>query len=282
MTSKKPTHATTTFGRYINDIAEHHLLSIEEEVSLSLAAHAGDVGARERMIVCNLRLVISIAKQYQRRDMALDDLVAEGNFGLMHAIDKYDSSLGYRFSTYAVWWIRQYIERGIMNQARTIRLPVHQAKRLNACLRAKRELEQRRNREPSTEEIAQQVARPVHEVRELMPWCEHPKSLTNMDGDDHWHEDLLDPNSKNPYTIQAGHEVLELLGRFLCRLNAREEQIICLRFGMKGCNAHTLDRIAKIIGITRERVRQIQVVAIKKLRQWMAAEQIESSFLDGD
>lgn len=279
----KPTAADpqrTAFTCYLKDVSSHPLLTAEEEVRLSLEARAGCQLARQRMIQGNLRLVIRTARQYQRSDMAMDDLVEEGNLGLMHAIEKYDPSLGYRFSTYAVWWIRQYIERGIMNQARTVRLPVHIAKRLNACLRASREMSQGSCREPGAEAIAARVQRPVNEVRELLCWHHRPASLDADPEGQSWHESLSAPDSWNPAEQHAGQDMRCMLQRRLHQLSLREQEILSRRFGLQDGQEHTLESIAAGIGVTRERVRQIQLEALAKLRVWLQQESVQADFLD--
>ena len=266
--------------RYFNYIRAYPLLSAEEEAVLSRAALAGDRHSRERMITGNLRLVIRIARQYQRSGMAVDDLIEEGNLGLMHAIGKYDPSLGYRLSTYAVWWIRQYIERAIMNQSRVVRLPVHLAKRLNRCLRASRELRQCSGREPSARDIATEVGRSPDEVRELMCWQEAPSSLDHQEEGTSWQDALPAPDSYNPSRRNARDDMQQALLRHVGRLTAREREILLRRFGLGTGVEETLERIAADIGLTRERVRQIQIEALFKLREWLSSEGIEPGYLD--
>lgn len=266
---------------YLTDISTHKLLTKLEEGQLSRAARAGDRRARDRMILCNLRLVIRTARQYQRADMALEDLISEGNIGLMHALRKFEPERGYRFSTYAMWWIRQYIERGIMNQARTVRLPVHKAKRLNTCLRAARQIEQSRCRAARSEEIAEYIARPVNEVRELMGWRERPQSLSLHRVTEDGGQSLIATESDCPVRQSSDQQICRALERLLLRLSERERKVLRLRFGLSNQNEHTLDDIAVQIGLTRERIRQIQVIALQKLKAWVSAESIEGNFLDG-
>lgn len=269
------------FTCYLNEVRQHALLSPEEEVSLCLAVRAGDTQARQRMIECNLRLVIRMARHYHHSRMDIDDLVEEGNLGLMHALDKYDPGRGFRFSTYAIWWIRQYIERGIMNQSRLVRLPVHKAKRLNLCLRAKRELSQHRYGEPSIEDIAHRAGRPAQEVRELLPWCEQPASLDLHDDDDQgWHEAIADTSHPGPERLTDTGDTLRALSHWMTRLKPRERDILALRFGLRGEPEMTFERIAAQIGVTRERARQIHQEALKKLRIWMREENFEPDFRD--
>lgn len=268
------------FGCYLQEVGQHPLLSADEESSLCQALRAGDHQARQRMIESNLRLVIRTARQYRYSQMAMDDLVEEGNLGLIHALEKYDPGRGFRFSTYAIWWIRQYIERGIMNQSRTVRLPVHMAKRLNACLRASRELSQRRYREPSVEEIARHAGRPVQEVRELLPWRERPASLDLRDDAQDWHETLTDAEHKSPACEADAHDTQRALSAWIMRLKPRERDILTLRFGLQGGPEQTFERIAEHIGVTRERARQIHLEALAQLRKWMQEENFRPDFRD--
>ncbi len=271
---------TDAFGCYLREVSRHALLSADEELQLCHAVQAGDLQARQRMIECNLRLVIRIARQYQHSHMLLDDLVEEGNLGLMHALGKYDPGRGFRFSTYAIWWIRQYIERGIMNQSRTVRLPVHMAKRLNACLRASRELGQRRYREPGVEDIARHTGRPVSEVRELLPWRERPASLDAPHEDQDWHETMPDKACPGPAREVAASDSRRALNTWLLRLKPRERDILALRFGLGGGPALTFERIAAHVGVTRERARQIHLEALAQLQRWMREENFEPDFRD--
>lgn len=269
------------FGCYLQEVSRHSLLSADEESRLCQAVRAGDRHAWQRMIECNLRLVIRIARQYQNSQMALEDLVEEGNLGLMHALDKFDPDRGFRFSTYAIWWIRQYIERALMNQSRTVRLPVHMAKRLNACLRASRELSHKRYREASAEEIARHTGRPVHEVRELLPWHERPASL-DVCGEDEldWHEALAAPEHGEPAHEVAASDTHAAITRWIKRLKPREQDILSLRFGLQGQPELTFERIAAHVGVTRERARQICLEALAKLRIWMQEENFDPDFRD--
>ena len=269
------------FACYLREVSQHALLTADEESRLCHAMRAGDSLARQRMIESNLRLVIRLARQYQHSQMTLDDLVEEGNLGLIHALEKYDPGRGFRFSTYAIWWIRQYIERGIMNQSRTVRLPVHMAKRLNSCLRARRELSQKRYREPSVEEIARHVDRPAQEVRELLPWRERPVSLdAQVDDEQDWHEVLADTGTTGPAGALDREDSLRALTHWLQRLKPRERDILSLRFGLSGGPEMTFERIAAQIGVTRERARQIYLEALARLRLWMREENFEPDFRD--
>lgn len=275
----RPPDARHAYACYLRDIRRHALIGADEELRLCRRVRLGDTGARQRMIECNLRLVIRIAVNYRRADMAMDDLVAEGNLGLMHAIDKFDPEMGHRFSTYAVCWIRQYIERGIMNQSRTVRIPVHVGKRLNQCLKASRELSQLRYREPRHEEIAARTGHDVNVVRELLPWRDKPLSLdVPVDGKT-WQEQLVDEQGRNPEERLTSSDLQQAMTRWLASLRPREQEILSLRFGLRDGVEHTLDHIAGEIGVTRERVRQIQIEALWRLRQWLLEEGLDADVL---
>lgn len=264
---------------YLNDVRHHPLLTADEEFSLCVAAQAGDGCARDRMIVSNLRLVMRIARQYQRSNMAYEDLIEEGNLGLIHAVEKFDARLGYRFSTYAVCWIRQYIERGIMNQSRVVRLPVHMAKRLNQCLRAKREWRQRYGRDARAADVAKCIGRSTDEVRELLPWQDSPASISAVDDGANTLQ-LTRGHDESPEHHSLQGNLLDALQGFVSRLNPREQEIINRRFGLAHHREATLECIAQDIGVTRERVRQIQLDALAKMRQWMHDEQLDHECLN--
>lgn len=264
---------------YLNEVRNYPLLSADEEQRLCDAAQGGDDCARDRMIVCNLRLVLRIAKQYQRSSMALEDLIEEGNIGLIRAVAKFDAGLGFRFSTYAVWWIRQYIERGIMDQARVVRLPIHMGKRLNQCLRAKRELRQRYGRDAKPTEVAEQIGRSPDEVRELLPWQDSASSVVVI-GDDPHTPELADGDQDSPEQRSLKDDLQAAILRFIGRLAPREQHIIFRRFALNGYRFETLECIAAEIGVTRERVRQIQLDALEKVRVWMADEALDKDCLN--
>ena len=264
---------------YLNEVRNYPLLTAEEELSLCLAAQSGDVCARDRMIVSNLRLVLRIARQHQRSSMALEDLIEEGNLGLIHAVSKFDASRGFRFSTYAVHWIRQYIERGIMDQSRVVRLPVHMGKRLNKCLRVSREWRQRYGHDARPADMADAIGRSENEVRELLPWRESSTSITTFEDEGH----PLHPSCgvhENPEHQSLQSNLLTAMLRFVARLSSREQYIINCRFGVNSHCEQTLERIATTIGVTRERVRQIQLEALAKLRLWMHEEHLDKDCLN--
>ncbi|MEW5889376.1 MAG: RNA polymerase sigma factor RpoS [Pseudomonadota bacterium] len=255
---------------YLNEIGANPLLTAEEELALSRRAKLGDEDARQKMIEHNLRLVVNIAKHYLNRGIPLLDLVEEGNLGLIHALEKFDPERGFRFSTYATWWIRQNIERAIMNQSRTIRLPVHVVKELNSVLRAMRHLEASSARETTAEEIAQLLDKPVEEVRQVLALNEHVASLDaplEIDPNLSIGESLADEQAESP-EVQIHHaEVENLVNEWIGLLNEKQRQVIEFRYGINGCETATLEELAARLGLTRERVRQIQLEALAQLRR---------------
>ena len=260
------------FSCYLHDVGRHQLLDPDQEKSLCLAMSQGDMRARQSMIEGNLRLVIRIAKRYQRNSMCLDDLVSEGNIGLMRATAKFNPDLGYRFSTYATHWINEAIRRSIMNQARLVRLPVHVAKKLNVYLAAQRRMSQRSYRNPRAEDIALATGDSVGCVRELMVWQENPSSLQipSENGHGSWQDSLADDSALSPDEHVEQSDLMFNLQRLIAQLKPREQQILCARFGMGARKAEeTLDNIAREIGVTRERIRQIQLHILQQLKAWL-------------
>ncbi len=255
---------------YLHEIGLNPLFSPEEELHFARLAAQGDFAARQKMIERNLRLVVNIAKHYLNRNVPLLDLVEEGNLGLMHALDKFDPERGFRFSTYATWWIRQNIERAIMNQSRTIRLPVHVIKDLNLVLRAKRHLEAHGEREAGVDDIAHLLDKPVEEVRSVLAHNEHMASLDaplDIDPLLSIGESISDEQSVNPEAGLQAQEIESLVRRWLEQLNDKQRTVIERRFGLNSQEVCTLEELAGQLGLTRERVRQIQLEALGQLRR---------------
>ena len=255
---------------YLNEIGAKPLLTPDDEVATARLVRAGDFSARQKMIEHNLRLVVNIAKHYLNRGIPLLDLIEEGNLGLIHALEKFDPERGFRFSTYATWWVRQSIERGIMNQSRTIRLPVHVVKEINLVLRAIRHLESAANRETSVERIAALIDRPVADGRRILQLNEHIASLDaplEIDPSHTIGEAIADEAAVNPETLLQCSETDSLLRDWLGQLTLRQRQVIERRYGLNGADISTLDVLAGELGLTRERVRQIQVEALDRLRK---------------
>lgn len=258
--------------RYLNEIRRAPLLSPAEEYATAQAARAGDFAARQRLIERNLRLVVSVAKSYLGRGLPMADLVEEGNLGLMHAIGKFEAERGFRFSTYASWWIRQAMEHALMHQARLVRLPVHVVRELGQLLRARREIERESGQSARPEAIAAAVRRPVSEVLALLAHLEQPTSLdmpSHWQGEEHepLRERVVDEASLSPEDERFQHEWEALLQGGMADLNAREREVLTARFGLGQVEEQTLEALAQRLHLTRERVRQIQVDALEKLRR---------------
>jgi len=255
---------------YLREIGYSALLTPEEEVYYARRALKGNKDARRKMIEANLRLVVKISRRYLNRGLALLDLIEEGNLGLMRAVEKFDPERGFRFSTYATWWIRQTIERAIMNQTRTIRLPIHVVKELNVYLRAARKLTQQLDHEPSAEEIAELVDKPIDDVKRMLGLNERVTSVDTPIGYDE-NKSLLDTiadeNAADPADLLTDQNLKQHLSRWLDQLSENQREVISRRFGLRGYERSTLEQVGREIGLTRERVRQIQVEALKSLRR---------------
>lgn len=257
---------------YLGEIGFSPLLSAEEEVYFSRRALKGDEASRKRMIVSNLRLVVKIARRYNNRGLALLDLIEEGNLGLIRAVEKFDPERGFRFSTYATWWIRQTIERAIMNQTRTIRLPIHVVKELNVYLRAARELSQKLDHEATAEEIAQSLDKPVHDVTKMLRLNERITSVDTPIGGENDKvllDVIADDNGHGPEEDLQDSDIKLNIIKWLEDLNSKQREVLARRFGLLGYEPSTLEDVGVEIGLTRERVRQIQVEALRRLRDML-------------
>ena len=254
---------------YLKEIGKVPLLSAEEEIELAKRMELGDQEAKKRLAEANLRLVVSIAKRYVGRGMLFLDLIQEGNLGLIKAVEKFDYRKGYKFSTYATWWIRQAITRAIADQARTIRIPVHMVETINKLIRVSRQLLQELGREPSPEEIAEEMNMPVERVREILKISQEPVSLETPIGeeeDSHLGDFIQDDNVPVPADAAAFTLLKEQLVEVLGTLTEREQKVLRLRFGLDDGRARTLEEVGKEFSVTRERIRQIEAKALRKLR----------------
>ncbi len=254
---------------YLTEIGFSPLLNADEEKHYARLALAGDEAGRKRMIESNLRLVVKIARRYLNRGLSLLDLIEEGNLGLIHAVEKFDPERGFRFSTYATWWIRQTIERAIMNQTRTIRLPIHVVKELNLYLRAARELSQKLDHEPNSDEIAELIDRPVEDVRRMLKLNERVDSIDAVRNpqDRNMLEMVPDESSPDPAFQVQKIDLMNKLENLLSELSDKHQEVLARRFGLRGFDTSTLEEVGSEIGLTRERVRQIQVEGLLRLRR---------------
>jgi RNA polymerase primary sigma factor len=265
---------------YLRSIGRVPLLSAEEEVALAKRIERGDMSAKQHMVEANLRLVVSIAKGYIGRGLTFLDLIQEGSLGLIRAVEKFDYRRGYKFSTYATWWIRQAVTRAIADKGRTIRIPVHMVERLNKLIHAERQLIQQLGREPSTEEIAAELECTTREVREVMRMAQQPVSLEKPVGDeqDSALADLIeDVGSESPFEIASEAMRRENVTRVLACLPARERGVIEMRYGITGGRSRTLEEVGRAFNITRERVRQIESRTLKKLQTLPDAQQLREA-----
>ncbi len=267
---------------YLKEIGKVPLLSAEEEIELAKRMELGDQEAKKRLAEANLRLVVSIAKRYVGRGMLFLDLIQEGNLGLIKAVEKFDYHKGYKFSTYATWWIRQAITRAIADQARTIRIPVHMVETINKLIRVSRQLLQELGREPSPEEIAAEMSMPVERVREILKISQEPVSLETPIGeeeDSHLGDFIQDDNVPVPADAAAFTLLKEQLVEVLGTLTEREQKVLRLRFGLDDGRARTLEEVGKEFNVTRERIRQIEAKALRKLRHPSRSRKLKD-FLD--
>ena len=254
---------------YLKEIGRVPLLSSEEEIELAIRISDGDVAAKQRLSEANLRLVVSIAKRYLGRGMQFLDLIQEGNLGLIKAVEKFDYTKGFKFSTYATWWIRQAITRAIADQARTIRIPVHMVETINKVKKVQSQLLHQNGHEPSADEISKEIDMPVDKVREIMRVAQEPVSLETPIGeeeDSHLGDFIEDHTSQSPSEVAEGNMLKEQLIQVLNTLTPREEKVLRLRYGLDDSHPRTLEEVGKEFNVTRERIRQIEAKALRKLR----------------
>jgi len=281
-TSRKELDATRL---YLREIEYSALLTAEEEVYYSRLSRKGVESARKKMIECNLRLVVKIARRYMNRGLALLDLIEEGNLGLIRAVEKFDPEKGFRFSTYATWWIRQTVERALMNQTRTIRLPIHVIKELNVYLRAARKLEQTMEHEPSPEDIAAMVDKPVANVEKMLGLRDRVSPVdvpVGKDNDRPLLEIIPDQANPEPSTILQNEDVMANLEMWVNQLEEKQRQVVVRRFGLHGYERTTLEEVGRELGVTRERVRQIQMDALRHLRKILESHGFSEELLLND
>jgi len=260
---------------YLSEIGFSPLLSAEEEVYYARRAQKGEDAARKRMIESNLRLVVKIARRYMNRGLALLDLIEEGNLGLIRAVEKFDPERGFRFSTYATWWIRQTIERALMNQTRTIRLPIHVVKEINVYLRAARKLAQSLDREPSPEDVAEMLDKPIEEVKRMLGLNERVTSVDvprTPDTEKSLLDSIPDEQNTDPFVLLQDRDVQTHIELWLSKLNEKQRAVVERRFGLRGREIATLEEVGNELGVTRERVRQIQIEALRRLREILERE----------
>ncbi len=283
--SKSTASSIDSASIYLREIGYAPLLSAEEEVHFSRLARDGDEASRQRMIESNLRLVVKIARRYVNRGLNLLDLVEEGNLGLIRAVEKFDPELGFRFSTYATWWIRQNVERALMNQTRTIRLPVHVVKELNQCVRATRQLSQTLDHVPTAQDIADKLDKTPEQVLKLLRFNERVGSVDVLIGDDARSlvDTIADEHISNPEELSGDDDIAATLDKLVAELTPKQQEIICRRFGLRNYDVSTLEEVGKAVGLTRERVRQIQIEILAQLQSTMKKLGIQSDMLfDGD
>lgn len=283
-TASRPSHQGDVTRIYLSEIGRAALLTADEEKSLTRALNKGCAVSRQRMIESNLRLVVKIARAYINRGLPLLDLIEEGNIGLIRAVEKFDPERDCRFSTYATWWIRQSVQRAIMNQCRTVRLPIHIIRELTKYLRAARELEQKLRRRPSMEEISEHLDLPVDTVYSIFSLNESASYLSENKNDELIKptlDNIVDEQNRSPEIEYADHAAEELLDHWLEFLPLQQRMVVVHRFGLHGKGRRTLEEVGQLLGVTRERVRQVQLAALSKLREISNREGIlEMPFMD--
>ena len=283
---KTRTFETDVIQLYLHDISMKPLLSKTEEILYSRKALTGDLSAKNIMIESNLRLVVNIAKRYRGSSIQFSDLIDEGNIGLITAVDKFDPEKGFRFSTYATWWIKQTIERAIHNQSRTIRLPVHVSKEINTILRTHKQLLKSQNKEPNDEDIAQTLNRNVNDITALLAYDAPVISYDQTINDDANSQSLAAFLTNDKEIQPAAHldqmDIKNITTSVLNALPPRDKEIICRRFGLFGYESQTLQEVADEVGLTRERIRQLQVISLKKLRNYLQRDNYDISILFAD
>jgi RNA polymerase nonessential primary-like sigma factor len=264
----RPAHHGDVTRIYLSEIGRSRLLTADEEVELSRAVQGGCIASRRRMIESNLRLVVKIARGYINRGLPLLDLIEEGNLGLIRAVEKFDPERGCRFSTYATWWIRQAVERAIMNQCRTVRLPIHVIRELTGYLRTSRQLEQKLGRRPTVEEVAEHLKLPAEDVHTLFGFNEPATSADEPQGNGRALVDsIVADDGGDPESQYADFAAEQLLGDWLNRLPDQQRLVVEQRFGLDGKGRRTLEQVGELLGVTRERVRQVQLAALVQLRE---------------
>lgn len=289
MDIKNKVDDTTSFDNdviqlYLKDIAHKPLLTKDEEILYSRKALVGDAKSKKVMIESNLRLVVSIAKKYRGSGMQLSDMIDEGNIGLITAVEKFDPERGFRFSTYATWWIKQTIERAIHNQARTIRLPVHVSKEINTILRTHKQLMKTNNSEPTHEEVADELDKSVEDISALLsydaPVMSFDQTISSEDSNSQTMASFISDDSDNGPDAQIDkNDIQKLTLTMLEGLNPRDREILCRRFGLMGYEAQTLQQVAEEVGLTRERIRQLQVSSLNKLKNILQREKYDLELL---